>query len=289
LSGTTVFSMENRINIPERCWIPLFVFNRLGKIVTRKKLQKLIFLVQEEARIKEGYEFKKHHFGPYSPSLAADIEMLAENEILAREHYISNHEYFIYYSTEESEKIFNENFTGMLINNLEERIDAKLDKYGDCDHNTLTEYVYKKYLPEDEDYEERTRRVVNDLLSLNLLWESHYTPECPLFIDAKAIIEYATLLFSKDFNGLDQVVKGVLLVASEDLIENLVDVTNDHRCECSEVDPSLIDLFDFITYYCNKNDVLPLPEDLDFSLLLTDAEIEQLEVEAQTTCITLIS
>ena len=71
------------------CWILLMALNRLGKIVTKTKLHKLIFLVHEEAQIKGGYEdFRKHFYGPHSFHLTADSDLLAQKNILYKESVI---------------------------------------------------------------------------------------------------------------------------------------------------------------------------------------------------------
>lgn len=271
--GVNANKRENKeIKFSENCWLPLLILERVGKIVTKIKLQKLIFLIQNEVKIEKGYNFRRHYYGPYSHALAADMEILSQNELVDKEGYIgARSNYFIYRSTNTGNELFS-SMESEIEDSLIEKVDSCIDKYKDCDHNSITEFVYKKYLPEESEYRERIADIDYNLYLLELLWREHYTPECTLYIDAMAIVEYLKLLFNRleQNNRIDDVVRGVILVSSEDLVQNLIEITEEHQDENEIIDNSLIELFDFLCYYSAKNEILESPEDLDFDELIDE-------------------
>lgn len=265
------------------CGILLMVLNHLGTIHTKIKLQKLLFLVHKEAQIKNGYNFKKHYFGPYSQDLAAEVEVLDQSGILNVEHTISSNkrEYVIYSATEKSRELFSEEFTPSEDPKLIEKVQEITDKYKDCGYYELKEYVYKKYLPDELEYDERLKKISENLHLISYSWENLYREKDEnLFIDIMAIVEYVNLVLkSIKENEYDEVIRGVILVISEDLIENTFEI-RDYLSASLDYNKSAKDLeslFDFLSYYANKKGVFPSLENLDFSEILTPVEIEQLQ------------
>lgn len=55
----------------------LRLFQGVKEVVGRKRLQKLVFLLQNEG-LPMGQTFIFHYYGPYSPSLAAEVEVLTQ-------------------------------------------------------------------------------------------------------------------------------------------------------------------------------------------------------------------
>lgn len=264
-------------------WILLMALKKLGKIFTKTKLQKLIFLVQEEARIKGGYDdFNKHFYGPHSYHLTADVEILAQEDLINKDQYIGGkgRPYYVYGATEKGNKLLEDNLCPKIDESIVGKAKTIIDKYGECEYEELMEYVYKKYLPESEDYEIRLGELLNNVKILENLWEEQYSPESALYVDLMSTLEYINLVFDKiNEMSLDRVVKGVLLVTSEDLIENSFE-TGEQYFSDENFDESLIqlnDLFDFLCYYSDKNDLVPTLEKIDFSEILNEEEFERLE------------
>lgn len=67
--------MENKQFILE-------LFNRLGEIRGKKALQKLVYLARIFG-IETNYSYRFHYFGPYSDTLAQDLDNLLENNIVS--------------------------------------------------------------------------------------------------------------------------------------------------------------------------------------------------------------
>ncbi|MFH0897930.1 MAG: hypothetical protein V1850_07805, partial [Candidatus Bathyarchaeota archaeon] len=79
-------------SVPERAGILLFLLNSLGEIITELKLQKLVFLIQNEAKAPKGYRYFKHYFGPFSRELIIDTTTLMNESLLDKEEVIGmNH------------------------------------------------------------------------------------------------------------------------------------------------------------------------------------------------------
>ncbi len=57
----------------------------LGGVTGRKRLQKIIHLLQESRTRDFGYRFILHYFGPYSRELASDLDFLSDVKILKEE------------------------------------------------------------------------------------------------------------------------------------------------------------------------------------------------------------
>jgi hypothetical protein len=73
-------SSSSSMQLSERCWIPLLLLKlHGGRIATSLKLQKLVFLIQTEGRVKQRYRFMKRDYGPYSDELTLDMEVLSKN------------------------------------------------------------------------------------------------------------------------------------------------------------------------------------------------------------------
>lgn len=264
----------------DRCWILLLLLKRTRKIVTRTKLQKLIFLIQDESRIKGGYDFRKNHHGPHSYRLTADAESLAQEEIVTKEEILgrNNRLYYVYEATEKVDEIFENDVCPKVDSSLISRADTIIEKYKDCDYNQLTEYVYKKYLPTNAEYNDRCKFMLTEMSFIEKLWENEYKPESVVFIDVMSAIEYITLIFNHLERNSDRVVKGVLLNASEDLLENLYEITDKYfeNIYYFESLSYLNELFSFINYYSDKNEVYPNLTNLDFSEFLSEEEMERL-------------
>lgn len=265
----------------ERCWILLLLLKKLRKIVTRTKLQKLIFLIQDESRIKGGYDFSKNHHGPHSYRLTADAESLAQEGIVTKEEVVgsNNRLYYVYEATKKVDEIYDNEVCPNVDTDLIARADKVIDKYKDCDYNQLTEYIYKQYLPKYKEYKNRYQNMLIEMSYIEKLWEDEYTPESDVVIDVMSSIEYIKLIFQNINKNSDRVVKGVLLNASEDMLENLYELTEKYF-EKDYYDESLSylnDLFHFIDYYSDKNDVYPSLTNLDFSEFLSEEEMERLQ------------
>lgn len=56
--------------------------SELGGVIGRKRLQKIVHLLQANDSKKFGYRFILHYFGPYSKELASDLDFLSDVKIL---------------------------------------------------------------------------------------------------------------------------------------------------------------------------------------------------------------
>jgi uncharacterized protein YwgA len=63
----------------------LALLDAAGKIKGSTRLQKEIFLAQNEANVRFGYNFEILHYGPYSSQIFSDIEKLEKQNLVKRE------------------------------------------------------------------------------------------------------------------------------------------------------------------------------------------------------------
>lgn len=57
--------------------------SELGGVIGRKRLQKIVHLLQATGAKEFGYRFILHYFGPYSKELANDLDFLSDVKILS--------------------------------------------------------------------------------------------------------------------------------------------------------------------------------------------------------------
>lgn len=78
-------------------YVLVLLLNSVPKIVGRKRLQKMVYLLQQiGAPFNE--KFSYHHYGPYSSELQADIDRLVDYRLLSETY---NNAFYTYEITEE--------------------------------------------------------------------------------------------------------------------------------------------------------------------------------------------
>jgi len=62
----------------------LTLIERVGKLTCRKKLQKIVHLLKHKGAPFH-FNYRYHHYGPYSTQLQAEMDYLVENDLIAEE------------------------------------------------------------------------------------------------------------------------------------------------------------------------------------------------------------
>jgi len=281
------------ISLPKRTWLPLFVLNSTNRIVTKLKYQKIIFLIQNDAKIWNHYNFKKHYYGPYSKELDVDTKTLSNQGLLQiKKIYGAKYPYWNFEITNKGSDILNS-----LLNNvsphIKERVSNALKKYIDMNHNEITELVYSRFQLRNK--KELNRGMVESydtLKSVISYYKGIYIPECPILTYILGFSEYC-LEAIKRMESKDDVMKSVIINSSNELACRFLDIANycDEKSLCIEKadkvicgssEPDLFEIFTFIEDYCSTNEVLPKIEDMDFSEFITMEEVKRLEMAFQT-------
>ena len=277
-----------RSELPERSWIPLFILNESESIATKLKLQKLVFLIQNKAKIRNGYDYKKYYYGPYSSELDLDTCTLDNNKLIRME--LKSGRTYPYWNFHiltqgrEMATFLLENINKTLI----DRVMNCLNEFIVMDHNEITEYVYTKFWLTDKKLLHRNiTDSLRTLKSVIACYEGAYFPACPFISDALAFSEYCNHAITKAKNLSDDVEKSVVVNSCNELIFRLLEIgklcaeektcfVEAERKICRTPDPSLFEIFSFIENYCIKKDILPSLHDFGFRMM-SGEDLERLK------------
>ena len=125
----------------KRRGILLEMLRRCGEIVGRTRIQKLVFLGQEELGLPHLFEFSKNYYGPYSRDLTDTLERLISQGDVIEE--ISESGDQIQYTYRPSDIASDK--TGMDV--PDESFDV-IKRLSEIPLGVMLDYVYRKYLPE---------------------------------------------------------------------------------------------------------------------------------------------
>ena len=121
----------------------LKILYELGGVKGRTKLQKLIFLGQEELGLPPIFSFDKYHYGPYSWDLTEVIDdLVASGDIKEDTRMIGD---YISYSYVPTKKISKSDFKDIEMSPTTIETLRKIKK---LPLKSILSYVYRKYLPE---------------------------------------------------------------------------------------------------------------------------------------------
>ncbi|MEM3527886.1 MAG: hypothetical protein QXI59_06140 [Candidatus Bathyarchaeia archaeon] len=280
----------SRTTVPERANILLFVLNHLGEVVTELKLQKLVFQVQNEAKIPGGYRYFKHHYGPYSQELSMDSVMLTNRGLIEREERIGrDYPYWVFRITEKGRWHFTQSILPTMTSKSIERMRSVLDKYSKYSHYKLAEIIYNEWkIREFGSLDLEIQMLEKDLQATSSFLETIYFPECPAITYLLAFLEYLQEALTKVRQTRDVVVKSVLSRACRELTDKLVSVaqicSKKHLCPveaekgvCKAPDPSIYEIFDFIEDFCERQGILPKLSKRELAELVTEDEYRRIQ------------
>lgn len=131
----------NRINV-------LISLLEKARIVSgRTRFQKLVFLLQEEAKIPLGYEFKPYHFGPLSFELQNDLNWMVAQGVVIEfvtefGEGIKRYEYVL---SEWGKDYFKEMIEPSMPKNIMDAISSVVEKWGFVEIQKLLDYVHQRY------------------------------------------------------------------------------------------------------------------------------------------------
>jgi hypothetical protein len=286
-------SSETRLTqeaVPKRAYILLFVLSHVSAVYTELKLQKLVFQVQNEAKISAGYRYFKHYYGPYSRELAIDTLTLINQGLVHRETVVGReYPYSIFRITDRGKTYFNQSVLPNLSSKNVERMRPIVDKYNGYTPHDLAEAVYRRWqIEEPSKIDSEIVALETDLNTVRNFWETQYFPDCPAITYYLAFIEYSQDALQKATTIKDPVVKSVLLSACLEMNQKLGGIAEvcskkgecPARVEqdlCRNPDPSIYEVFGFIEDFCQRQKILPKLWDRDLHELMTGDEYERLK------------
>jgi len=279
-----------KVKIPERGWIPLYALQILGKIPTATKMQKLVFLVQTEGKI-DGYRFYKNHYGPFSDELEVDVRSFSQSLGLMQTQIVegAHYPYYVYQPTHKGQQVIGQFMVENVPDDVRERAESLIKKYGSKNYKQLLEYVYKKYVIPKETFEETYSHLTDDLSSLNSIWTNWYRDDCAASFLILAVVEYCSKALSKVKATNEPVLQGVCASSISELTGKIMDLTahwkSPEECPFSfkTIFSEISDQINFIDHFCGRQGIIGNIAEIDFSDFINEEELRRLEdVLAQT-------
>ena len=139
-----------RLPVPARMWLPLHVLD-LGPIYGKIRMQKLVFLIQYTTR-SDFYDFKKHHYGPYSSEL--NLDMISYPDLVysqMRESTTYQDSYYYSYELTNKGESYLPSLEKKVNPELVRRVDEALSQYSRLGTNRLLDLVYTNFALRKED------------------------------------------------------------------------------------------------------------------------------------------
>ena len=250
--------------LPHRLWLPLLILKTTGELTAKTKFQKIAFLTQYESKI-DDYDFRKHHYGPYSDILALDTSCypsLIEETMHPSFH--SNGHYYKYALTEKGDIQLSE-----LIKNVDsdtvKAVIENINKFKDMTTCQLLEEVYSKFALNQEDSVKLAQEVSVELEKVMppiMNCYSNYHNRQATFV--LAILETTSKIFATANKIEDTVQRGVIFNVSKEIIHRCKEVGKE-IAPPSNTDflrPIFLDIHEqiqFLTEYCDTRKIMQNP------------------------------
>ena len=257
--------------VKRRIWLPLLIISEEGRFVGKTRLQKIVFLVQYEARL-DLYDFKKCHYGPYSREL--DLDIVSNEDLIRIEAYPSIYAfpekryYFVFEVTEKAKQILKAVNPNLVMN-----VKRSLDKYIKAPLPELLDYVYDRFVVED--FDDRMEH-----LGINLTTLHRYVKRIfKVYGNRQALFALMVIDYLKEAHEAlkrvnDPVQRGVVLNLAEELCEALMEIVD---CLKPPIDSyhlrrrfmDIAETWNYLIEYCDKRGLIedPFKQLLELSLI----------------------
>lgn len=272
------------LETPKRLWLPLLILKNTGKLTSKTKFQKIAFLSQYESKI-DHYDFKKHHYGPYSDSFALDTSCYSDliTETIHPSHYSGGY-YYTYSLTEKGLKQLSE-FEKQMDPELIKKVTEKINKFKEFTTCQLLEDVYSKFALKQNDSMTLEDEVNQDLLQVKSpianCYENFHTRQ-PTFV--LAILDTIEKIFSKVEKQQDTVQRGVIFNISKEIIHKCKEIGKDISPPTNSnfLRPTFLELHEqiqFLIEYCDTRKILNDPYSQPLEEVITEDDAERLAKE----------
>ena len=137
--------MENKISIGRKDII-LMVLNNFKKVYGKTYLQKLLFIIKNELKLKE-FDYDAYFYGPYSKDLNDDVSELIEEGLINEEIQVlkNDNECYIYSLTNQGKDYFEQKISTSVDTAIKDQIDKICSRFSNFTPTQLLKYVYQIY------------------------------------------------------------------------------------------------------------------------------------------------
>jgi len=247
---------------PARMWLPLYALEKLGKVYSKTKLQKLVFLAQYEARL-DLYDFRKFPYGPYSPEL--NFETLMYPSLIRTAINTSSldpqRQYYLFELGPEGGKVLSKLSAKVGKAHLV-KVGETLERYSKVKTPELLEEVYRRFALKDEDSAKLEAGVIRELepiMSANdQYFRTHGGRQAFFLLLQLRLIERSIGALGKT---VDTVQRGVILNLAQETIAGTREALGDMAsgADSSMLRPKFVDLGDLTRYlreYCDARGII---------------------------------
>lgn len=251
--------MEKLIN----GWPILLALYFTNKIPLHIKLQKMLFLIFSEAKIRIPYDFTKFPHGPYDPEIKIDFLNLGNQDYINVRKYVSGEKSYWMFSITRRGKEYVEK---ILMKSFKERdlkrVEKIVLKYSEMDWKKLVSLVYEKYDIERPELDKKRETIKSEMQRIRPLWTTYYEKnDCEHVFTSLTFIDHVIIILNKRFDNLDITQYNVLISFLEESLEYLKKETIsfsfcDGNGKCEKL-PEIKELFLFIQHLGEKFRILP--------------------------------
>ncbi len=269
---------------PKRLWLPLLILKNTGKITSKTKFQKIAFLSQYESKI-DDYDFRKHHYGPYSDSFALDASCYSDliTETVHPSHHSGGY-YYTYSLTDEGLKQLSQ-FEKEMNPELIRKVTENINKFKDFTTCQLLEDVYSKFALKTNDSMTLEEEVTYDLLTVKSPITNcylNYHARQPTFI--LAILDTIEKIFSNVEKKQDTVQRGVIFNISKEIIHKCKEIGKELSPPTNSdfLRPTFLELHEqiqFLTEYCDTREIFKDPYSQPLEEIISEDDAERLAKE----------
>ena len=133
----------------ERMNLLMYLLRQAGVISGKTRLQKLVFLLQEEFKVPFGYKFEPYHLGPLSFELQAEMDWLV-NRGIAVEYIVELNpsegiRRYDYTLSEWGRDYFEKVVEPNLPQEVKEKISKGVEEWGTKSLQEILDYVHRRY------------------------------------------------------------------------------------------------------------------------------------------------
>lgn len=270
--------------LPDRLWLPLLILKTTGTLISKTKFQKIAFLTQYESKI-DDYDFKKHHYGPYSDILALDTSCYSSliSETIRPSYHSSGH-YYIYSITEQGD----EHLSGLMQKKepqLLEQVVENINKFKEMSTCKLLEEVYSKFALNQADSlkleQEVSQELENVMPPIRNCYSSYHNRQATFVL---AILDTTSELLDKAKTIEDTVQRGVIFNVAKEIIQRCKEIGKEITPPSNSdlLRPIFIDLHEqiqFLTEYCDTRGIMQNPYLLPLEEIISEDEALRLAKE----------
>jgi len=262
-----------------RLWLPLAVIGSTKEFVGKTRLQKIIFLIQVEARL-DFYDFKRHYYGPFSRDL--EIDVISHPELIEVEAQTSlthpDRLYYVFRLTDKG-RSFQKKLESMLERQTVQKVKDMINYLNGLSHEDLVNKVYSEYAPPSEmKLSELQNDLKNFMTNVRRIFMKYHNRQS-LFI--LTILEYLDSVMTNIYS-LDDVQRTIIAKVSAELLEKCKEAFHDviPPVDSEKLRPSFLDIADtwgFLLEYCDKRGIGRNPFKLPPEELMTEEEALRLQ------------